>query len=87
MGKAKRVRKARMKRNQFRVGLRKIVASAKESERALKLKCLLNGHDFRENVFKYGDSVCIRCGQPNPACSGLATPSALDSGSAQPANR
>ena len=69
MGREKRVRKEKMKRHQFLRWLKVLVAQAKKGKESLEFLCLCNGHDFRENVFKRGDSVCIRCGTPNTACT------------------
>ena len=69
MGRVKRVRKEKMKRNQFMRGLKVLVAQAKKGKEHLEFMCLRNGHDFRNDVFERGDCVCIRCGTPNTACT------------------
>jgi hypothetical protein len=62
MGKSKRIRKNRMKINQekrFKKMIKKLIKDGKD--RCL-IRCLTYGHDYRDDVFHYGDRVCICCG-------------------------
>lgn len=65
MGKAKRLRKQRMKANQLRRRLRVMDATLARIRKAwvdLELTCAMFGHDVRDYVPGHKGKVCIRCG-------------------------
>jgi hypothetical protein len=59
---ARKTRKQKIKTQNKRV-LKIMTKLSVEGSERLRLRCLLNGHQYVENVFKLGDCVCICCGQ------------------------
>ena len=66
MGKEKRIRKLRMKRNQNRKSMTKLMKQIRADRDVILLTCFIHGHEMRRVPKINNDvDVCIRCGELN----------------------